>query len=59
MIRYYKEIDGKVVFFKNPLVVGGMSIFNPSEEILFAAGWQVYVEPEPSLTEKIGGFAKG
>ena len=45
--RYYKEIDGKVVFFKNPLVVGNMSIFNPSEEILFAAGWQVYVEPEP------------
>ena len=25
-----------------------MSIFNPSEEILFAAGWQVYVEPEPT-----------
>jgi hypothetical protein len=48
MARYYKEIDGKVVFFKNPLVVGNMSIFNPSEEILFAAGWQVYVEPEPT-----------
>ena len=47
MARYYKEIDGKVVFFRNPLVVGGMCIFNPSEEILFAAGWQAYVEPEP------------
>ena len=48
MARYYKEIDGKVVFFKNPLVVDGMSIFNPSEEILLTAGWQVYVEPEPT-----------
>ena len=46
--RYYKEIDGNVVFFKNPLVVGNMSIFNPSEEILLTAGWQVYVEPEPT-----------
>lgn len=46
MTKYYKEIDGKVVFFKNPLVVGGMCIFNPSEEILLTAGWKVYVEPE-------------
>jgi len=46
--RYYKEIDGKVVFFRNPLVVGNMSIFNPSEEILLTAGWKVYVEPEPT-----------
>jgi hypothetical protein len=46
--RYYKEIEGKVVFFKNPLVVDGMSIFNPSEEILLTAGWQVYIEPEPT-----------
>lgn len=51
--RYYKEIDGKVVFFKNPLVVGGMCIFNPSEEILFAAGWQVYVEPVPTPVDTI------
>ena len=46
--RYYKEIDGKVVFFKNPLVVGDMCIFNPTEEILLTAGWKVYVEPEPT-----------
>ena len=46
--KYYKEIDDKVVFFKNPLVVDGMCIFNPTEEILLTAGWQVYVEPEPT-----------
>lgn len=46
--RYYKETNGDVVFFKNPLVVGGMCIFNPSEEILLTAGWKVYVEPEPT-----------
>lgn len=44
-MRYYKEIDGKTVFYKDPLVVNGMQIYNPSEEQLLEAGWQIYVEP--------------
>lgn len=45
--RYYKIIDGKTVFFKEPLVINGMQVFNPSEELILAAGWMVYIEPEP------------
>jgi len=47
MKQYYKIIDGEMVFFKNPLIVGDMQIINPSEEILLAAGWLEYIPPEP------------
>ena len=47
MKQYYKIIDGNMVFFKNPLIVGDMQIINPSEEILLAAGWLEYIPPEP------------
>ena len=47
MKQYYKIIDEETVFFRNPLVVGDMQIINPSEEILFAAGWLEYTPPEP------------
>ena len=52
MKQYYKIIDGQEVFYKDPLVVDGMQIYNPSEELLFAAGWMEYTppptpEPEP------------
>lgn len=47
MKQYYKIIDGDMVFFKNPLIVGDMQIINPSEEILLAAGWLEYIPPEP------------
>jgi len=52
--QYYKEIDGKTVFYKDPLIVGGMQIYNPSEELLLAAGWMVYtppISPEPDNTK--------
>ena len=45
MKQYYKIIDGKTVFYKDPLVVNGMQIYNPSEELLLAAGWMVYTPP--------------
>ena len=57
MKQYYKEIDGKTVFYKDPLVVNGMQIYNPSEELLLAAGWMVYTPPpapptpEPDYTK--------
>ena len=52
MKQYYKLIDGKTVFYKDPLIVDGMQIYNPSEELLLAAGWMEYTppptpEPEP------------
>ena len=45
MKQYYKLIDGKVVLYKDPLIVDGMQIYNPSEELLLAAGWMEYTPP--------------
>lgn len=47
MKQYYKIIDGKTVFYKDPLVINGMQIYNPSEELILAAGWMEYTPPEP------------
>ena len=42
---YYKEIDGKVVFFTNPLITeDGKQIFNPTETQLFANGWKEWIQ---------------
>ena len=46
--RYYKIIDGVTVFYKDPLVINGMQIYNPSEELILAAGWMEYIPPEPA-----------
>lgn len=48
MKQYYKIIDGKTVFYKDPLIVNGMQIYNPSEELILAAGWVEYTPPEPA-----------
>lgn len=48
MKQYYKIIDGKTVFYHDPLVIDGMQIYNPSEELILAAGWQEYTPPEPA-----------
>ena len=52
MKQYYKIIDGVTVFYHDPLIVQGMQIYNPSEELILAAGWIEYTppptpEPEP------------
>ena len=53
MKRYYKEIDGQFVWYKDPLIVNGMQIFNPSEELILMAGWMEYIEPEPPEPEPV------
>ena len=50
--RYYKTVDGKEVFFREPLILDGMQIFNPSEDLLLAAGWMEYIEPEPEPVDE-------
>lgn len=53
-MQYTKEIDGKTVFFREPLIVDGMQIYNPSEELILAAGWVPYTPPpmpEPDSTK--------
>ncbi len=53
-MRYYKVINGENVFFKgNVLYTDEATIVNPTEEQMLAAGWMVYVEPEPSNAEKL------
>ena len=57
-MRYYKEIDGKTVFFTgNALYTDDASILNPTEQQLLDAGWLVYPEPEPT-TEELLAIAK-
>lgn len=49
MKQYKKEIDGvTVVKTRNQIVIhhDGMNIYNPTEEMIFADGWAVYV-PNP------------
>ena len=44
-MRYYKIIDGQTVFYKDPLIIDGMQIYNPSDELILAAGWMEYTPP--------------
>lgn len=57
-MRYYKEINGKRVFFNGILQVGNKQIINPTKEQILADGWQEYVpapvEPyKPTYEERV------
>ena len=53
-MRYYKEINGEIVFFTGRVLTTEQgTILNPTEEQMLAEGWQVYVEPEPNNAEKL------
>ena len=53
-MKYYKIIDNKEVFFKgNVLYTEQGTIINPTEEQMINAGWQVYVQPEPTDAQKL------
>lgn len=45
-MRYYKELNGKKVFFNGILEVGDKQIINPPREQIIANGWQEYITPE-------------
>lgn len=44
-MRYYKEINGKRVFFNGILQVGDKQIINPTHEQIAANGWEEYIPP--------------
>lgn len=44
-MRYYKEINGKRVFFSGILQVGDKQIINPTHEQIVADGWEEYIPP--------------
>ena len=46
IMRYYKEINGKRVFFNGILNTGNKQIINPTEMQILADGWQEFVVPE-------------
>jgi hypothetical protein len=49
MTRYWKEINGRIVIdlCRTIQTDDGVWISNPTEEQILAAGWQVYIPPEP------------
>lgn len=49
--KYYKIVDGKIIFADNVIIYNGEQIFWPSEDILIAAGYQEYEEDESEQTE--------
>ena len=49
-MNYYKEINGKRVFFNGILKVNGKQIINPTEEQILADGWEVFVYTDPEKT---------
>lgn len=57
-MKYYKEINGKQVFFNGILKVGNKQIINPTKEQILNDGWQEYVPPVaepyiPTYEEKV------
>lgn len=64
MKQYYKIVDGETVFFSGNVLrtqeeidgeIQNVVIYNPTEEMILAAGWMIYeppVEPEPEPTEE-------
>lgn len=54
MKRFKKEIDGSTVIkTRNQIVIerDGMNIYNPTEEMILADGWEEYVPPTPEPVE--------
>lgn len=51
MKQYKRTIDGVVEYFSEPLIADGKQIFNPSEEMILAAGWEEYT-PEETASEE-------
>ena len=55
MKLYTKIIDGYVYIMpanKIVIIKDDMQIFNPTEEILFSDGWELYIPPVNELTEE-------
>lgn len=44
-MKYFKEINGKRVFFNGVLQVGDKQIINPTHEQIVANGWEEYSPP--------------
>lgn len=57
-MKYFKEINGKQVFFHGILNVGDKQIINPTKEQILSDGWQEYIAPSvepyvPTYEERV------
>lgn len=50
--QYYKTIDGQRVWYREPLLVNDMQVYNPTEAMILADGWIEYIPPQPTPLEK-------
>lgn len=53
MKQYKRTIEGVTEYFREPLISGGKQIFNPSEEMILAAGWEEYTSEETASEEYV------
>lgn len=54
MDKWYKIIDGKQVWFREPLEVDGVQYWNNlTDEMMEKGGWAKYVEPAPTPQQLI------
>lgn len=44
-MKYYKQINGKTIFFNGILNIEGKQVINPTKEQLKAVGWRTYEPP--------------
>ena len=56
MKNYKKTINGVVEYFNEPLIYDGKQIFNPSEEMILAAGWEEYTPEETASEEYVPSY---
>ena len=53
MKQYKRTINGVTEYFRGPLIADGKQIFNPSEEMILAAGWEEYTPEETASDEYV------
>lgn len=53
MKQYKRIINGVTEYFREPLIADGKQIFNPSEEMILAAGWEEYTPEETASDEYV------
>lgn len=53
MKQYKRTIDGVTEYYREPLIYDGKQIWNPSEEMILAAGWEEYTPEETASDEYV------
>lgn len=51
--QYSKTVNGVTEYFREPLIYDGKQIWNPSEEMILAAGWEEYTPEETASKEYV------